>query len=149
MISLTKAEIARRQLGSALALYLDDRDPVSVHCLACGGCEIAEQLVIKAGATPFRKFTMDAYPAMTDAGFVAIRNKYWNAFKHSTSRKGVERDDGAILDEFSETANEERLFVGWTDYASAVHSLPIEAQVYNTWFLALDFTKFSNDDSAQ
>ncbi len=92
---------------------------------------------------------MDADPAMTDAGFIAIRNKYWNAFKHSTTRKGIERDDSATLDEFSETANEERLFVGWTDYASAVHSLPIEAQVYTTWFLALDFSKFSADARAQ
>lgn len=32
-----KAAVARRQLGTALALFLDDSDPISVHCLACGG----------------------------------------------------------------------------------------------------------------
>jgi hypothetical protein len=51
--SITKREIARRQLGTALDLHLGGRDPVSVHCLACGGCEIAEQLANNAGEAPF------------------------------------------------------------------------------------------------
>jgi hypothetical protein len=48
-----KADIARRQLGTALALFLDDADSVSVHTLACAGSEIAEHLTRKAGAEPF------------------------------------------------------------------------------------------------
>jgi hypothetical protein len=43
-----KTEIARRQLGTALALFIEDRDPVSVHTLACAGCEIAEYLTPKS-----------------------------------------------------------------------------------------------------
>ena len=37
-----KIEVARRQLGTATALYLRDLDPVSVHCLANAGCELME-----------------------------------------------------------------------------------------------------------
>jgi hypothetical protein len=41
-MKLDKAQIARRQLGTALALFIEDLDPVSVHTLACAGGEIAE-----------------------------------------------------------------------------------------------------------
>lgn len=39
-----KAEAARRQLGTALALHLRDQDSWSVHVLASGGAELAEGL---------------------------------------------------------------------------------------------------------
>jgi hypothetical protein len=38
-----KTQIARRQLGTALALFLENYDPVSVHTLTCAGCEIGPQ----------------------------------------------------------------------------------------------------------
>jgi hypothetical protein len=40
--TLTKLDIARHQLGSALDLFIRDRDAVSVQCLACGGVELME-----------------------------------------------------------------------------------------------------------
>jgi hypothetical protein len=52
-MSQLKIESARRQLGTALALYLSDHDPVSVHCLAGGGCEVIEFYAKKAGSEPF------------------------------------------------------------------------------------------------
>ena len=86
---------------------------------------------------------------MTDANFQAVRNKYWNAFKHSTTRGGVDRDDSELLNTFSERENEERLFIGWSDYGTSGAPLPVEAQVYTTWFLALDFSKFAPDIDPQ
>jgi hypothetical protein len=41
---LDKIQVARRQLGTALALFIEDLDPISVHTLACAGGEIAEQI---------------------------------------------------------------------------------------------------------
>lgn len=52
-MNLDKNEVARRQLGTALALFIEDFDPVSVHTLACAGGEVAEHLARKAGAEPF------------------------------------------------------------------------------------------------
>ncbi|GBQ25662.1 hypothetical protein AA0472_1834 [Acetobacter estunensis NRIC 0472] len=43
-MDLSKIQIARRQLGVATALFLDNADPVSVHCLACGAAEIVESI---------------------------------------------------------------------------------------------------------
>ena len=39
---LNRHEVARRQLGTALHLFLDDQDPGAVHWLASAGIEIAE-----------------------------------------------------------------------------------------------------------
>ena len=142
---MTKLDIARRQLGTALALHLQGRDPVSVHCLACGGCEIAEQLAITAGGAVFRDFTLKSYPSMSEAQHKGIRNQFWNAFKHATERNGAIRRDVALLTRFSASENDVRLFTGWFDYSTAARSLPVEAQVFNTWFLALDLTKFAPD----
>ena len=49
MLYKNKIEAARRQLGTALALYLKDQDPVSVHCLAGAGCELIEYYAQKSG----------------------------------------------------------------------------------------------------
>jgi len=42
-MSKLKIECARRQLGTALNLYLRNLDPGSVHCLANGRCELVQQ----------------------------------------------------------------------------------------------------------
>jgi len=54
-MSKLKVESARRQLGTALHLYLRNLDPVSVHCLANGGCEVIEFYAEKAGGQPSRR----------------------------------------------------------------------------------------------
>lgn len=87
--------------------------------------------------------------SLSDKRFTEIRNQFWNAFKHISTRKGADRDDADLLASFSEEENEERLFVGWTDYATAVRSLPVEAQVYNTWFLALHPVKFQTAEGRE
>jgi predicted HD phosphohydrolase len=50
---LDKIQVARRQLGTAVALFIEDLDPISVHTLACAGGEIAEHLARKKGKQPF------------------------------------------------------------------------------------------------
>ena len=62
MSGLNKIEIARRHLGTALALFLDDLDPVAVQTLACSGSEIAEHLSKVAGEEPFSKHMMEEFP---------------------------------------------------------------------------------------
>ena len=60
-----KGQIARRQLGTALALFIEDRDPVSVHTLACAGGEIAEYLARKKGKEPFADHILATFPDFT------------------------------------------------------------------------------------
>jgi len=132
-----KIEAARRQLGTALTLYLNDSDPVSVLCLAGGGCEVIEHFAAKAGGKPFASHMLENHPDLNRAKLHKLQRQYWNAFKHALDRKGGERDDEELLAAFNDKQNDHMLFIGWYDYAQAVKRLPIEAQAHQAWYLAL------------
>jgi hypothetical protein len=136
-MKLDKIEIARRQLGTALALFLDDADPVSVHTLACAGCEIAEHLTRKAGAKPFSTHVLATFPDHDLGDLRQLQNQYWNAFKHAKMRDGMERDDEKLLARFDDEVNDHTLLIGWHDYMLAVRALPVEAQAFQVWYYAL------------
>ena len=144
-----KKEMARRQLGTALALFLADDDPVSVHCLACGGGEIADFLAKEAGEKAFSQHALDVHPDMKQSDLTYLRNKYWNAMKHALRRDGKTRDDDDLLADFDDAQNEHYLYIGWHDYASAVGSLPIEAQVFQVWYFAKFPEKLSSEFSTE
>jgi hypothetical protein len=132
-----KIEIARRQLGTALKLYLEDADPVSVHCLAGGACELLEHLAKKAGAEPFATHILRSHPDLRDiAALHRLQRQYWNAFKHATYHGGHERNDEDLLERFTDEQNDHVLFIGWRDYGETTGTLPIEAQVYEMCYLA-------------
>ena len=134
---MDKIEVARRQLGTALSLYLDDHDPVSVQVLASAGMEIAHHLSVKASAHPFKLFRQAEAPSITDAEYGSIRGYFANAFKHAVKPNGVERDDTGILAEFSDLQNDDRLFIGWFDFGCAGHPHPIESHVFQAWYMAM------------
>ncbi len=137
-MSRLKIESARRQLGTALALYLQDLDPVSVHSLAGGGCELIEYYAEKVGTEPFTSHILKTNPGMDIKELRRLQRQYWNAFKHATHRhSGKERDDDDLLLRFTDEQNDTALFIGWTDYAQTVKKMPIEAQVHQAWYIAL------------
>lgn len=133
---LTKLEVARRQLGTALALFLDNKDPVAVHVLTCGGGEIAQRLAEVAGTESFETHVLATFPGLDKGKLAVLRKKYWNALKHATTRNGKDRDDDEILGAFSDEANDHHLFIGWYDFANASGRLPIEAQAFQAWYFA-------------
>jgi hypothetical protein len=122
-MKLDKTEIARRQLGTALALFLQDCDPVSVHALACAGCEIAEHLTRKAGEEPFSTHALLTFPDLDIGKIRRLKNQYWNAFKHAQMRDGIEREDSELLERFGDEVNDHTLYIGWHDYMLAVDLL--------------------------
>jgi len=142
-MKLDKTEIARRQLGTALALFLQDWDPVSVHALACAGCEIAEHLTRKAGEEPFSTHALLTFPDLDIGKIRRLKNQYWNAFKHAQMRDGIEREDSELLERFGDEVNDHTLYIGWHDYMLAVGILPIEAQIFEAWYFALYLEKLN------
>lgn len=132
-----KLDAARRQLGTALSLFIDDLDPVSVHCLACGGGELAEHMVKRSGGSAFVDHAMEVDPELDERSVARLRNKYWNAFKHAKTRSGLERADDVLLEGFSDEQNDHSLLVGWLDLGEAMGCMPIEAQVFQVWYFAL------------
>lgn len=51
-IKIAKLEAAKRQLETAIILYFNDRDPISIHTLSCAAHEIIAHLNKKKGGTP-------------------------------------------------------------------------------------------------
>ena len=140
-----KAAVARRQLGTALSLFLADEDPISVHCLACGGGEISDFLAKNVGVTPFSQHALDVHPDMKIGELKSLRNQYWNAMKHALTHNGSVRDDSELLTNFNDEHNDHTLFIGWYDYATAIGCLPIEAQAFQVWYFAIYPEKLTED----
>ncbi|PVE25972.1 hypothetical protein DC522_01665 [Microvirga sp. KLBC 81] len=135
---MDKLEVARRQLGTALALYLDDLDPVSVHSLASAACELLEHLATKAGKRPLNHYILPVFPGYKPSDLRRIQHEFWNAFKHALRPdQETERDDSPLLANFSDADNDHRLFVAWYDYANAAQRLPIEASIFQIWYMCL------------
>lgn len=140
---LTKLDVARHQLGTALDLFIRDVDPVSVQCLACGGSEMIEAVAHLEKIEPFSTHILRTQPQLDLGKVRGLQRQYWNAFKHMTSRKGEVRDDSETLAAFDDTKNDVALFIGWWDYQSLVNRLPIAAQVFQVWFYAMNEEKLA------
>ena len=72
----------------ALDLFVRDKDPISVQCLACGGGEVVEGLAETHGEEPFAMHILKTQPDMDRKAIRRKRNRYWNAFKHFFDRNG-------------------------------------------------------------
>lgn len=133
-----KIEAARRQLGMALDLHIRGLDPVSVHCLASGGCEVIEHFAAAGEQGSLSAFLLEQNPDLKIADLRKLQRQHWNAFKHATGKSegSAARADDELLQAFSSRNNDAPLFVGWTDYGNATGMMPIEAQVFVAWYLA-------------
>ncbi len=147
---LSKLEVVRRQLGTALALFLNDHDSVSVHSLASGACEIIEHLAETAGKTPFRDHALESIPDLTLKKLREHQREFWNAFKHGLQQdRTTPRDDTDILERFSDEINDHVMFIGWYDYMLATGTLPVEAQAFQAWYFAKYPEKLAPDVSSE
>ena len=145
---LTKITVARAQLLTALELFARDKDPVSTQCLACGGGEILEEMAVAQLRDETLIMSMiEAQPHLDRKKLRKIKHQYWNAFKHLTDREGLAREDDELLSQFSDTANDAALFVGWWDYMSIRKQLPIPAQVFQIWWLAINAQEYGLEKS--
>lgn len=128
--SLTKIGAARAQLVTALDLFVRNKDPISVHCLACGGGELIEGLAEVDNKAPFATHILKTQPQLDRGKVRRLRNQYWNAFKHFYDLKGLRREDEYLLKDFNDAKNDAALFIGWHDYALVVEKMPVAAQVF-------------------
>src|SRR5690606_32096554 len=128
-----KVEAARRQLGTALHLWLEDLDHISVHTLASAGCEVSEGL-LKAPSKAFLEINLDAHPDLNKKEIWSCRTKIYNATKHAKFQNGKQRDDEELLSLNIDAENEAIIFEGWFNLSQII-PFPIEAQLFIHWFL--------------
>jgi hypothetical protein len=149
MAALDKLAVARRQLGTALWLFVDDLDPVSVHTLTGAGAELAEQLARDAGGSPFVDHVLKTNPDLTRQRYYGLARKYYNAFKHLNDRRGGRRGDDDLLRSFDDEQNDALLFIAWNDLVAALGTSPVEVQVFQAWFYALHPEKLARREDAR
>ena len=87
-------------------MWLHRQDPVSIHCLAMAGGEIAEWLAEQAGGEPFKNHILDTFPNLKIKDIRDAQRKFVNAFKYATEKGGKDREDADILRSFDQTVNE-------------------------------------------
>ena len=128
-MTISKTEIARRQLGTALALFIQDADPVSG--------EHAAFLARVAKKETFNSHALATFPGLSLKELRKLRSKYCNVIKHPETQTGEELHTETLMKGFSDVTNEHQLFVAWYDYMLGVGELPVEAQVFQLWYFAL------------
>jgi hypothetical protein len=129
---VTKLEAARRQLVTAIRLFFDDREPVSIHTLAHASWEICSTLCGHEGITTAADYIAQPYGTQPFKDLRRKASKYKNFFKHA------DRDPIAALDDFGDTANDDVLFAAVIDLAFYCdEKLPIEATAFYLWYYAV------------
>ena len=130
-MTLDQTDVARRQLGVALALFLQDLDPIVVHVLACTAGEVAVYLAVKASGEPFSARALATFRNKVWRDIRRARNQFWSSFKYATTHD-LDEESGS-----NDLQNDCALLVGWLDLMLASKKLPIEAQVFQSWYFAL------------
>ena len=135
---MEKLEVARRQLGMATSLFIDNLDAVSVHTLACAAREIIERVCSKQGSPSIvEKIAVDSDVSV--AHLRELANQYARALKHYKS----ESNDADLLASFSDQQNDFILFIAWSDYRRLTGAMPVEAQAVYVWVEAMYPQKMS------
>ncbi len=127
--------VARSQLLTAIDLFFNDRDPISVHALAGNAREILESLCRLAAVEPITELFLRDHPHKPRKDFYAALNLYRNCLTH-VGKTWEERKDGqGILNQFDDSKNEYLLYVCVEDYLRLRGSSPVPMQVLHAWFL--------------
>ncbi|MEM5492402.1 hypothetical protein [Hoeflea sp. AS16] len=131
---MARLRIARYQLGTALKLFIDDDDPISVQILTSAAREIAGYAASSAGKIPWSYYQKIANPNLDDLQMKKLMNEFANSFKHPLDYKKQERNSWETFVSFNDDTNAHHLFFAWFDYLVAAESAPPEAQVFQIWY---------------
>ena len=143
----SRKEIVRRQLGVATRLFIDDLDPISVHCLACSAAEHASLLAREASGETFNDHIIATFPDRKLNHIRILRNQYWTPIKHSNDVKEKRPFDlSNELAGFEDRTNDHMLYVVWHDYFAAGLPLPLEVQCFQVWYYGMYPEKLRDDE---
>ena len=129
--------VARSQLLTAIDLFFNDRDPVSVHVLASNAREILESLCRLAAVEPITELFLRDHPNRPRKDVYAALNPYRSCFNHVGKTWEERKSEQAILNRFDDNKNEYLLYVCVEDYFRLRGSSPFPMQALHAWFCAL------------
>lgn len=135
---LTKIDVARKQLTTAINLLFDEGDLVPIYSLATNAWEIIDALCTKEGVESLSSQTRENIKDLRDLKSDFINSPYRNFFKHA------DRDANNVLPALQSDQVDSILYLAVEDYLRLLKKSPIEIQVFQLWYLALNITKVSS-----
>lgn len=127
---LTKLDVSRRQLATAIELFFADRDAVSIYSLATNSWEVIDVLCRKAGVESFSVQARENVAEGKDLKRDYINSPYRNFFKHADS------DSEKTAPPLPDSQVEGVLFLAVEDYIRLNGKSPVQLQVFQLWYLA-------------
>jgi len=127
-MTITKLDAAKSQLATAIRLYFEDCDPVSVHTLATAAGEMIDRLCASGGIRPVRSDFLGVIIPERRKEIGKRLNKARNFFKHANLE---------VLDDFSDELNVTAIVMA----AEGLRRLEIElseARIFATWVAVVE-----------
>jgi hypothetical protein len=129
--------VARSQLLTAIDIFFNDRDPISVHVLASNAREILESLCRLAAVEPITELLLRDHPNKPKKDIYTTLNFYRNCFSRVGKTWEERKAEQAILNQFDDNTNDYLLYVCVEDYVRLRGSSPFPMQALYAWFCAL------------
>jgi hypothetical protein len=133
---LTPLLVARSQLLTAIDLFSNNRDPVSVQALAGNARELLESLCRLGDVEPMTELLLRDHPGKPKRDIYAAMNLYRNVFKHLGDTDDKRNDDQLTLNQFDDAKNDYLLYIAVEDYVRIRKAMPLPMQVFHAWFIA-------------
>lgn len=137
--SLTKIDVARRQLITAVRLLFDEEDSISIFSLAANAWEVIDVLCNKAGVQSLSNQTREHIQGGKDLKYDYINSPYRNFFKHA------DRNPEAVSPPLKGADVDNLIFLAVEDYLRLQKKSPIEFQVFQLWFMSIYTDKVSTE----
>lgn len=125
---LTKLDVARRQLVTAIRLHFSDRDSVSVFSLATNAQEVLSTLCAKRSVRSFRECLARPNGMSDEQVQKKLINPIRNFFKHANN------DHDASSEDFSDCDCDHVILIACIDILELEGKSPVEAQTFLTWY---------------
>lgn len=131
-IQISKIDAALRQLKQGINLLFSDGDPVVTHTLIGAASSLMSDLINHQA--PDKSWDKEAADAnqLLPADYFRIMRQAQNFFKHAST------DPKAILD-FDLSDTESLAFSTVMNASEVVKRLPLEAQIFQLWYLASNY----------
>lgn len=150
-MAITKIQAAKAQLATAIRLYFEDRDPISVHTLVAAAAEIIGRICTARGIVSMRNDLLGKIIPTRQKEVGDRLNQARNFFKHASTGDPTETFEFsedeideinlmaivfAVIDlmQLGESMNEMRLFNAWITVTEPKLVVNPQAELYVVLF---------------
>jgi hypothetical protein len=130
-MTITKLDVAEREIVAAVQLLFDAGDPIPVYALAAAAREITTTLCEKHGMRSMIDWIQDDHPHMTR------KDIYREASKHAAFFKHADQDPTGVLEAFDPAEADAVLYIACSDFSRLCGGMPVERDAFELWFLAM------------